>query len=35
MTRTRVVLCKSVKGGMTEREKAEAGFLYNPNRTNE
>ena len=30
-----VRLCKPVKGGMTEQEKAEAGFLYNPNRTNE
>ena len=28
-------LCKPVKGGMTEQEKAEAGYLYNPNRTNE
>ena len=36
MTKTRHVrLCKPVKGGMTEQEKAEAGFLYNPNRTNE
>ena len=31
----KVVLCKPVKGGMTEQEKAEAGYLYNPNRTNE
>ena len=30
-----VRLCKPVKGGMTEQEKAEAGFLYNLNRTNE
>ena len=30
-----VRLCKPVKGGMTEQEKAEAGYLYNPNRTNE
>ena len=30
-----VRLCKPGKGGMTEQEKAEAGFLYNPNRTNE
>ena len=36
MTKTkRIRLCKPVKGGMTEQEKAEAGFLYNPNRTNE
>ena len=36
MTRTKHVrLCKSVKGGMTEQEKAEAGYLYNPNRTSE
>ena len=36
MTRTRHVrLCKPVKGGMTEQEKAEAGYLYNPNRTSE
>ena len=31
----KVKLCKPVKGGMTEQEKAEAGFLYNPNCTNE
>ena len=31
----KVMLCKPVKGGMTEQEKAEVGFLYNPNRTNE
>ena len=31
----KVVLCKPVAGGMTEQEKAEAGFLYNPNRTTE
>jgi len=31
----KIVLCKPVKGGMTEQEKAEAGFLYNPNTTNE
>ena len=30
-----VKLCKPVKGGMTEQEKAEAGFLYNPNSTTE
>ena len=24
-------LCKPVKGGLTEQEKAEAGYLYNPN----
>ena len=30
-----VRLCKPVKGGMTEQEKAEAGYLYNPNRTSE
>ena len=30
-----VVLCKPVRGGMTEQEKAESGFLYNPNRTTE
>ena len=34
-TAKRVRLCKPVKGGMTEQEKAEAGYLYNPNRTNE
>lgn len=33
--RGKVVLCKPVKGGMTEQEKAEAGFLYNPNKTSE
>ena len=33
--RKKVVLCRPVKGGMTEQEKAEAGFLYNPNRTTE
>ena len=31
----KIVLCKPVKGGMTEQEKAEAGFLYNPNTTDE
>ena len=31
----KTVLCKPVKNGMTEQEKAEAGFLYNPNRTTE
>ena len=31
----RPVLCKPVPGGMTEQEKAEAGLLYNPNRTTE
>lgn len=31
----KVRLCKPVKGGMTEQEKAEAGFLYNPNTTDE
>ena len=29
------ILCKPVPGGMTEQEKAEAGLLYNPNRTTE
>ena len=29
------ILCKSVPGGMTEQEKAEAGLLYNPNQTTE
>ena len=29
------ILCKSVPNGMTEQEKAEAGLLYNPNRTTE
>ena len=33
--KTPPVLCKSVPGGMTEQEKAEAGFLYNPNTTDE
>lgn len=33
--RKKVRLCRPVKGGMTEQEKAEAGFLYNPNRTTE
>ena len=33
--RKKTVLCRPVKGGMTEQEKAEAGFLYNPNRTTE
>ena len=28
-------LCKPVKGGMTEQEKAEAGYLYNPNTSDE
>ena len=31
----KVNLCKPVPGGMTEQEKAEAGFLYNPNTTDE
>ena len=31
----KIVLCKSVPGGMTEQEKAEAGLLYNPNTTDE
>ena len=31
----KVTLCKPVKGGLTEQEKAEAGFLYNPNQTSE
>ena len=31
----KTVICKSVRSGMTEQEKAEAGFLYNPNRTKE
>lgn len=31
----KTVLCKPVNGGMTEQEKAEAGFLYNPNTTGE
>lgn len=30
-----VTLCRPVEGGMTEQEKAEAGFLYNPNVTDE
>jgi len=29
------VLCRPVKCGMTEQEKCEAGFLYNPNTTRE
>ena len=33
--RKKITLCKSIQGGMTEQEKAEAGFLYNPNRTTE
>ena len=33
--RKQVVLCKRVKGGLTEQEKAEAGLLYNPNTTTE
>ena len=33
--RKKTVLCRPVKGGMTEQEKAEAGLLYNPNRTDE
>ena len=28
-------LCKPVKGGLTEQEKCEAGYLYNPNSTTE
>lgn len=31
----KVMLCKPVMGGMTEQEKAETGFLYNPNTTSE
>ena len=31
----KVNLCKPVPDGMTEQEKAEAGFLYNPNTTDE
>ncbi len=31
----RVRLCKPVKNGLTEQEKAEAGLLYNPNTTTE
>ncbi len=31
----KVVLCKPLKGRLTEQEKAEAGLLYNPNRTTE
>ena len=31
----RPILCKPVPGGMTEQEKAEAGLLYNPNKTTE
>ena len=31
----KVELCKPVEGGMTEQEKCEAGFLYNPNVTDE
>ena len=31
----KVVLCKPLKGRLTEQEKAEAGLLYNPNTTNE
>ena len=33
--RKKITLCKPIQGGMTEQEKAEAGFLYNPNRTTE
>ncbi len=33
--KTKVTLCKPVPGGMTEQEKAEAGFLYDPNNTTE
>ena len=33
--RGKVVLCKPLKGRLTEQEKAEAGLLYNPNTTNE
>ena len=35
MMKEKPILCKSVPGGMTEQEKAEAGLLYNPNRTTE
>lgn len=28
-------LCKPVRNGLTEQEKCEAGYLYNPNRTSE
>ena len=31
----KIVLCKPLKGRLTEQEKAEAGLLYNPNTTNE
>ena len=31
----KVVLCRPLKGRLTEQEKAEAGLLYNPNRTTE
>ena len=31
----KVVLCKPLKGRLTEQEKAEAGLLYNPNTTSE
>ena len=31
----KTVLCKPVAKGLTEQEKAEAGYLYNPNSTNE
>ena len=31
----KVQLCKPVEGAMTEQEKCEAGFLYNPNVTDE
>ena len=31
----KVVLCKPLRGRLTEQEKAEAGLLYNPNTTNE
>ena len=31
----KVVLCKPLKGRLTEQETAEAGLLYNPNTTNE
>jgi acetyltransferase-like isoleucine patch superfamily enzyme len=31
----KIVLCKAIPGAMTEQEKAEAGYLYNPNTTSE
>ena len=31
----KVVLCKPLRGRLTEQEKAEAGLLYNPNTTSE